>query len=91
MARAEQDKIHVQESDRNSNSVDAAKGRRKIPSRGISMTEDSPIWKKMRKAVKDAKVKQAEKVNRLRRTKGTKHSRKDLLEVGDICTVSTQG
>jgi hypothetical protein len=87
MARAEQDKIHVQESDRNSNSVDAAKGRRKIPSRGISMTEDSPIWKKMRKAVKDAKV----KVNRLRRTKGTKHSRKDLLEVGDICTVSTQG
>jgi hypothetical protein len=53
------------------------------------MTEDSPTWKKMRKAVKVAKVKQAEKVNRLRGTKGIKYSRKDPLEVGDICTVST--
>ena len=37
------------------------------------------------------KVKQAEKANRLRRTKAVKYSRKDPLEVGDICTVSTQG
>jgi hypothetical protein len=36
-------------------------------------------------------VKQAEKVNRLRRTKASNYIRKDPLEVGDICTVSTQG
>jgi hypothetical protein len=55
------------------------------------MTEDSPTRKKMRKEVKDAKVKQAEKVKRLRRTKASKYRRKDPLEVGDICTVLTQG
>ncbi len=91
MARVEQDRIHVEESDWNRSSVNATKGKRKIPSRGISMTEDSPTRKKTRKAVKDAKEKQAEKGNRLRRVKGIKYSRKDQLEVGDICTVSTQG
>jgi hypothetical protein len=79
----------MEESDKKEKSVNAAKGKRRR--KGISMTEDSPNWKKMRKQVKDAKVKQAEKANRLRRTKAVKYSRKDPLEVGDICTVSTQG
>jgi hypothetical protein len=38
----EQDRIEVEESDRNSNAVNATKGMRKIPNRGISITEDSP-------------------------------------------------
>jgi hypothetical protein len=36
---------------------------------------------------KKAKSVNAEKVNRPRRTKAAKCSRKDPLEVGDICTV----
>ncbi len=79
----------MDESDRTVKSVNAAKGKR--PRRSISMTKDRPNWKKTRKTVKDAKVKQAEKVNRLKRTKAMKYSRKDPLKVGDICTISTQG
>ncbi len=63
----------------------------KWPRRSISMTEDRPNQKKMRIEVKNAKVKQVEKVNRLRRMKAAKYSRKDPIAVGDICTVSTQG
>jgi hypothetical protein len=55
------------------------------------MTEDSPCRKRIRSEVRDAKIKQAEKVNRLQSKKVLKHDRKDPLEVGDICTVSTQG
>jgi hypothetical protein len=57
--------------------------------KGILMTEDSPTQKQRRKEVKDAKVKQSEKVNRLRRKKASNHSRKDPLEIGDICTSLT--
>jgi hypothetical protein len=79
------------ESDKKEMSVTAAKGKRTSHRKGIFMTEDSPTQKKFRKEVKDAKMKQAEKVNRLGRTKASKYSRKEPVEVGNICTISTQG
>jgi hypothetical protein len=39
----------------------------------------------------ESKLKQAEKVNKLRKQNAWKLSRKDPLEVGDICTRSTEG
>jgi hypothetical protein len=59
------------------------------PPKKFSATEDSPDRKIIRDKMREAQVKQAEKVNR-RRVKLSK-DRKDPLEVGDICTVSTAG
>jgi hypothetical protein len=41
--------------------------------------------------VKEEKLKQAKKVHELRRKKAGKLKWKEILEIGDICTVSTQG
>jgi hypothetical protein len=75
----------------NANKIETRAGKRKSPSEEISMTEDSPDRKRLRAEVKEAKMKQADKVNKLRMKNGLKHERKDPLDVGDICTVSTQG
>ena len=73
----------------NANKMETRAGKRKSPSKEFSMTEDSPDRKRLRAEVKEAKMKQADKVNKLRMKKGLKHERKDPLDVGDICTVST--
>jgi hypothetical protein len=61
IARAKQDEVHTEESGKKKKPVNAAKGKRKSPTKGISMTEDSPTWKQMRKEVKAAEVMQAER------------------------------
>jgi len=63
--------------------------RQSRPPKKFSATEDTPDRKIIRDEMREAQVKQAEKVNR-RRAKLSK-DRKDPLEVGDICTVSTAG
>ncbi len=72
------------------NKVETRATRQKVPQKYLSMTEDSPCWKRIRLEVKEAKLKQAEKVNALRKKVG-KLQQKEILELGDICTVSTQG
>ncbi len=57
------------------------------PKRNVSRSEDTPDHKQIRQKIKEAQIKQAEKVN-IGRAKFSK-DRKDPLEVGDICTVST--
>jgi len=75
----------------NVNKVETRATKRKSPAKHLSLTEDSPSRKKIRLEVKEAKLKQAKKVNELRRKKAGKLKRKENLEIGDICTVSTQG
>jgi hypothetical protein len=57
------------------------------PKRNVSRSEDTPDRKVIRQEIKEAQIKQAGQVN-LGRAKLSK-DRKDPLEVGDICTVST--
>jgi hypothetical protein len=71
--------------------VEARGTRQRVPRKLLSVTEDSPCQKRIRLEVKEAKVKQTEKVNALRRKKVGKLQQKEILEVGDICTVSMQG
>jgi hypothetical protein len=49
--------------------VEARGSRQRVPHKLLSVTEDSPCRKRIRLEVKEAKVKQAEKVNALRRKK----------------------
>jgi hypothetical protein len=57
------------------------------PKRNVSRSEDTSDHKLIRQEIKEAQIKQAEQVN-IGRAKFSK-DRKDPLEVGDICTVST--
>jgi hypothetical protein len=70
--------------------VEGRPSRQRVPRKVFTMTEDSPCRKRIRLEVKEAKEKQAEKVNALRRKKVGALQRKEILDVGDICTVSTQ-
>jgi hypothetical protein len=56
-----------------------------------STTQDSPSRKKVRVDVMEAKLKQAEKVNKHRQVNALKLNRKDPLDMGDICTISMSG
>jgi hypothetical protein len=71
--------------------VDPRATKREIPRKHLSMMEDIPSRKKLRLEVKEAKLKQAKKVNELRRKKASKLEWQEILEIGDTCTVSTQG
>jgi hypothetical protein len=57
------------------------------PKRHVSRSEDAPNRKQIIQEIKEAQIKQAEKVN-IGRAKLSK-DRKDPLEAGDICTIST--
>jgi hypothetical protein len=73
------------------NKIETRATKQKVPRKKLSMTEDSPCQKRIRLEVKEAKLKQAKKVNALRRKKFGKLQQKGILALGDICTVSTQG
>ncbi len=75
----------------NTKNMETTAGKRKSTRIEVSMTEDSPCRKRIRSEVRDAKIKQAEQASRIQNKKIIKHARKDPLEVGDLCTVSTQG
>ena len=61
---------------RNTKMMETRAAKQKSPAKEVSMTEDSPCRKRIRSEVRDAKIKQAEKVNRLRSKKFLKHDRK---------------
>ena len=51
--------------------------------------EDSPNRKKIRMQVLESKKKQAAKVNKMQKKKANAGEIKDPLDIGDICTIST--
>jgi len=65
------------------------KGKRKRGASSSVPMEDSPNRKKIRMQVMESKKKQAVKVNKMRKKKANAEELKDPLEIGDICTIST--